>query len=731
MKPKIYDANTHPHIAFPLGGIGAGMFCLQGSGAPGSFSLRNRPDVFFEPNIYAALCVKTPDGNTARVLEGQVPYHKIFGAAQDAGRGLFGKHYGLPRFENAEFSAEFPFASVALRDSSVPLDCAIEAFSPFIPQDADNSSLPCAELAYVFRNPGDAAVDAVFYFNSINFMRLTDDARVYPKENGFLLHQAATPEDASLQGDFYVRVDGPSAVVNTDWFLGGWFDTATMQWNDIKLGLVKDEKNAENHSPGGSVAVPFTLDAGETLRIPVKFTWFVPQSDLRENPQQGDDHYQPWYAGRFADAEAVMDYFTAHSAMLHTQSAAFRDAFFGADLPAEIIEAAGANLSILKSPTVLRQTDGRMWGWEGCADTHGSCHGSCTHVWNYAQAACHLFPALERSLRQTEFFEGQNEEGHQQFRANLPVSPATHSFHAASDGQLGGIMKLHREWQICGDLTWLSAFWGKAVDSVEYCIRTWDKQEEGVLREPHHNTYDIEFWGADGMCSSFYLGALKAMTLMGAALGEDTQRYAALFEKGKAYLETKLFNGEYFEQAVEWKTLEATLDLTREPPQTQALLAAEGPKYQYGSGCLSDGVLGAWMAKMCGVGETLDPEKVKSHLLAVYKYNFKRSLLGHDNPQRPGYAVGNESGLLLCSWPRGGKPSLPFVYSDEVWTGIEYQVASHLISYGFLAEGLDIVRACRARYDGTKRNPFNEYECGHWYARALASYGLIQALSKH
>jgi hypothetical protein len=84
---------------------------------------------------------------------------------------------------------------------------------------------------------------------------------------------------------------------------------------------------------------------------------------------------------------------------------------------------------------------------------------------------------------------------------------------------------------------------------------------------------------------------------------------------------------------------------------------------------------------------------------------------------------------LICTWPRGGRLSLPLPYSEEIWTGIEYQVASHLISCGRVKEGLTLVRAVRARYDGTVRNPFNEYECGHWYARALASYALLQALS--
>jgi len=164
-------------------------------------------------------------------------------------------------------------------------------------------------------------------------------------------------------------------------------------------------------------------------------------------------------------------------------------------------------------------------------------------------------------------------------------------------------------------------------------------------------------------------------------------------------------------------------------PEAHAVLQREGPKYQYGAGCLADGVLGDWIARCCGVGPVVDEKKTARHLAAVYRHNFRESLHDHANPQRPGYAFGQESGLLLCTWPRGGKLSLPFPYSNEVWTGFEYQVASHLIMTGQVEEGLAIVRAVRQRYDGRWRNPFDEYECGHWYARAMSSYGLLQALS--
>ncbi len=141
------------------------------------------------------------------------------------------------------------------------------------------------------------------------------------------------------------------------------------------------------------------------------------------------------------------------------------------------------------------------------------------------------------------------------------------------------------------------------------------------------------------------------------------------------------------------------------------------------------GFLGGWIARMCGLEDPVDAAKTKSHLMAVHKYNLKKDLSDHANPQRPAYALGNEGGLLLCTWPKGGKLSLPFVYSDEVWTGIEYQVASHLMLMGHVEEGLEIIRECRDRYDGRIRNPFNEYECGHWYARAMSSYGCLQGLT--
>ena len=732
-----YSGEFLGQVAYPLGGIGAGMICLEGTGALSHVSIRNHPDIFNEPCMFAALALPgaTP---SARVLEGPVPAHKIFGVP-GSGNGLGGTTYGLPRFRKASLDARFPFGTVDLADDERPIEVSIMGWSPFEPGDADNASLPVAALEYRFTNRAAARHDAVFSFNSKNFMALGGNHQaVRPAGQGFILWCGSPAERPWEEGAFSATVSDPAVKVNHAWFRGGWFDPLTLAWRDVAKGACFDAPPPARgtFSPGATLFVPFQLAPGESRTIVVRLAWFVGQTDLREGKDPAGaappQHFRPWYAGRFAGIEEVTAYWRDHYTELLRNTRRFSDCFYDSTLPAELLEAVGANLSILKSPTVLRQTDGKLWGWEGCNDQGGCCSGSCTHVWNYAQALAHLFPSLERTLRETEFGPSQNEAGHQTFRSALPIRPVEHDFHAAADGQLGGIMKVHRDWRISGDTAWLQTLWPRVKRSLDYCIETWDPRHEGMVEEPHHNTYDIEFWGPDGMCTSFYLGALQAAVFMGRALGEDVPLYSELLQTGLRNAPSKLFGGEFFVQRIQWKGLRAkdpTQAQSSGEPEALAILEKEGPKYQYGVGCLSDGVLGSWMALVCGVGQVLDADKVASHLRSVHRYNLKQDLSDFADPQRPSYACGAEGGLLLCTWPKGGQLSLPFPYSNEVWTGIEYQAASHMMRMGLVNEGLEVVRACRDRYDGRVRNPFDEYECGHWYARAMSSYALLFGLT--
>jgi uncharacterized protein (DUF608 family) len=742
-----YAGEQAARIAYPLGGIGAGMVCIDGGGALTQVSVRNRPELLHEPLVFAAVSLKMAGGVVARLLEGPTPAWKVTYPWPDStgtGRGQQGKTFGLPRFAKNRFTARFPFAQVDLEDAELPVRAQLTAWSPFVPGDEDSSSLPVAALEYLLTNTSAAPVEGVFSYHARNFLAAPPSWTPPPvppvqgvraSARGFTLFRES-PDAPADHASFSIESDAPEVRVNARWFRGAWWDPVTDLWRTVARGDAPEAPAYEEGPPsaGGSLYAPFALAPGEQRRIGLRLAWYAPESGMRrgggpfdpEGRTDGTETFRPWYAGRFASHTELDAYWRDAYDGLRAATARFSDTLYDTTLPAEVMEAVGANLTILKSPTTMRQTDGRLWLWEGCADKEGSFEGSCTHVFNYAQAVAHLFPRLERSLRETEFFDNQDETGHQNFRAQLPIRPNPRRALAAADGQLGGILKVYRDWRICGDETWLRRLWPQVRASLDYCIRAWDPAREGWLTEPHHNTYDIEFWGPDGMCGSIYLAALRAAVEMGETLREPVEGLAELAGRAKAALEGRLFNGEYYVQQIRW---DERAHKAGHSPETRAIIEREGPKYQYGEGCLSDGIIGEWFARVCGLGPVLDPGQVRSHLTAVHRYNFKTSLRAHANPQRPAYALGDEAALLLCSWPRGGALSFPFVYSDEAWTGIEYQVAGHLILSGAVDAGLQIVRAARDRYDGRVRNPFSEFEWGHWYGRALSSYALLQAFT--
>jgi uncharacterized protein (DUF608 family) len=769
---RTFTRDTATQVAMPVGGIGAGCVCFNGYGGLQDFSIWNHPTTTALPEGFAGskggfaiLHVKEPSTAT-KLIEGPFPVLKIFD------QGLQGEGYrgggfeGFPRFQKCEFKGEFPFGEAKISDPSIPLEVTATAWNPFIPLDDKNSGIPCAILEYTFHNASKQRIEFEFSYHLSHLASGCGNDEVKSRNTavpgrGVFLHNAEET-NSEAYGSACLMSIGERPKVKGMWLRSpGWeFDSLSALWREVSTGSFTENAGSNQTETagrnGGSILLEGSLAPGAAKTYPIVIAWYFPNCYLQAGgvhsgaasepqgaagchtlPSGSAPLWRPYYASIWNDAREVAAYVEEHYADLRARTMAFKNAFFSSTLPSYVLDAVSANLAILKSPTVLRVENGDIWGWEGCFPDAGCCHGSCTHVWNYAQAIPHLFPKLERSLRELELVRSMNEEGHVTFRSALPEGPVPHDFHAASDGQLGGILKVFREWQISGDADWLQKMYPLAKRSLDYCIRTWDPDHRGGLFEPHHNTYDIEFWGPDGMCTSIYLGALSAFAEMARATGhsEDATFYGDLAQRCARFMDEQLFNGEYYEQKVQYAGLRdqsfaaMVAKVNENSGEMEKLLKREGPKYQFGTGCLSDGVIGVWMARMYGVETPLSQEKVRSALQAIFKHNFKTDLSQHANAQRPGYALGHEPGLLLCTWPRGNKPTLPFVYSDEVWTGIEYQVASHLIAEGFVREGLTIVKALRTRYDGRVRNPWNEYECGNYYARAMASYALLGALS--
>ena len=436
------------------------------------------------------------------------------------------------------------------------------------------------------------------------------------------------------------------------------------------------------------------------------------------------------YGTMFKDAWDVAAYTARNLERLEKDTRAFQQALVGSTLPSAALDAVSSQMSILRTNTCLLLEGRRFFAFEGSNDDAGCCPMNCTHVWNYEQALAHLFPALERSMRITDFTDNVLDDGAMAFRTLLPVGRAHWKFKPAADGQMGCVMKLYREWQLSGDEPFLRELWPAAKRALEYAWTYWDADQDGVMEGEQHNTYDIEFYGPNTMMGTLYLGALLAGERMARAVGDTAaaDRYHAVFESGRPKLDRELWaNGFYVQRVPDLKDI-TTLDVANQEAWHASAIEQGGVKYQYGDGCLSDQLLGQWFAAVVGLGHVLPADHVRETLTSIYRHNFKHNFTDHSNTQRI-YALNDEKGLLLCSWPNGNRPKLPFVYSDEVWTGIEYQVAAHLIYEGLVMEGLAVTKAVRDRYDGQRRNPWNEVECGNHYARALSSWSLLTALS--
>jgi hypothetical protein len=254
----------------------------------------------------------------------------------------------------------------------------------------------------------------------------------------------------------------------------------------------------------------------------------------------------------------------------------------------------------------------------------------------------------------------------------------------------------------------------------------WDADRDGVMEGCQHNTMDVEYYGPNPQMTGWYLGALRACERMARHMGDNAfaDECQRLFESGSRKMDATLFNGEYYEHHIKPST--GPVPKGSRHGDVTAIVA--DPKFQLGAGCLIDQLVGQFMAHICGLGHLHDPANIRKTLASILKYNRKRGFFDLVNPMRS-FVAGDEEALLMAHYPEGTRPRVPFPYYAEVMTGFEYTVGIGLIQEGMVDEGIAVMAAIRDRYDGRRRNPFDEAECGRHYARAMISWGAIVAVS--
>ena len=735
---KHYDAQHLYQIALPLGGIGTGTVSLGGRGELRDWEIMNIPAKgsstvctgssnapFFA--IYAK-----PEGGeaTTTLLEGPLYDQELLGG----GGGEAVNHHGMPRFRRASFDAAYPFGQVSLSDDDLPVQVRIKGFNPLIPADADASGLPVAVLAYEVTNTSDAKVDVSVCGTMRNFIGRDGRGNTFAgaKNNKNVYREADGLKGIFFYSDSVAHDDpawGTMALTTTDRGAGVTYRTCSKPnrwqnailnfWDDFSAdGLLTDKEWLLEVDPMASLAVRKTVAPHATETFVFYLTWDFPNRMAWSKTVVGN-YYSTLYRDAWDAAKKVIP----EMPRLEEQTLLFVNAFLESTYPDVVKEAALFNLSTLRSQTVFRLPSGHLMGWEGVWNRAGSCKGTCTHVWNYEVATPFLFGDLARTMRDVELNYATRDNGYMSFRANLPLSEASTYNNVAADGQMGCIMKMYREWQLLGDNQYLRDNWEqvKKVLSFAWEEKSWDGNQDGVMEGSQHNTMDVNYFGPNPQMGFWYMGALRAAEEMALAMHDKAfaRKCRTLFEKGSRWMDDNLFNGEYYEHRITDPETFEFLDM--DDP------GVELPDFQLGRGCLVDQLVGQYMAHICGLGYLGDKEHIRTTLGSIMRYNFLPDFSRHFNNMHT-FVYGGEAGLLMASWPKG-RLEVPFPYFGEAMTGFEYCAAVGMMYEGMTDEGLRCFQAVRDRFDGAKRNPFDEPECGHHYARAMASWAGIIALS--
>ncbi|MCL3781043.1 hypothetical protein EMN47_11705 [Prolixibacteraceae bacterium JC049] len=710
---KVYRGEELKTIGMPVGGIAAGQLYVRGDGSLACWWIANNA-YNTGYGIDHLLNFETAQGPWKVCYQTFEPFSYFrqgFNVKVEHDGKTYNKALNKTGFDNIGFIGEYPIATVLYEDKkeSLPVKIEMEAYSPFIPLKARESANPATVLKFRLKNKSSkkAIVSLTGYLQNMVMADLKKKAkgkirnqikRIAGKQTLFM---DFVPENENLKSHpFFGNMT--LSLIDRDGHV-------LVDESKTKAALAEKELGEELT---GSVTTEVELNGNEEKEVTFLLSWFFPNRPLYHgggmNWSKVISESRPaignMYANWYNSSLDVVEYIAGNYKWLFEETHDFHESWYMAsNLPYWLKQRIMMPVSTLATETTQWWANDKFWAWEGV----GSCTGTCTHVYNYAQAMSALFPQLERNIRERTDFDAS-------FNNNGAINTRNGSGGAAVDGQMGTILKAYREYLRSKDMLFLSRNWPRIKKATEFAISL-DGDANGLIEGKQHNTYDISFAGANTYVGSLYLAALKAAEKMAIEMNDMgfTRYCKKIFESGKQLSAKRLWNGAYFKQDV-------NLNIH--------------PKYQYANGCLSDQLFGQTWAHLLNLGHLYPKEQVETALGSIWKYNWTLDVGPHTKkfvPERY-YAKAGEPGLLNCTWPISEHLNENAVrYRNEVWTGIEYQVATNMIYDGMLEEGLSIVKGIHERYRPEKHNPWNEIECGDHYARALASWGILTALEDY
>jgi uncharacterized protein (DUF608 family) len=705
---KVYRGSELTTIGMPVSGIASGQLYVRGDGTLACWWIANNA-YNTGPGRSDEMNFETPHGPWQVCYQTFEPFSYFkqgFEVEVETGKKKIRKELNKTSFNDVQFIGEYPIAKIKYEstDFKLPVSIQMDVFSPFIPHNLRASANPATVLKFKVRNNTKRSVKVKL----TGFIQNMVMADLKEKTIGKIRNtDRSIAERSSLFMDFL-----PSNSKDSHHPYFGNMSLSLLS----KKGVVNTGKNNREEISKelgeeliGSVAGKVQLKAGEEKELSFLLTWFFPNRPM--DVDMGWDWNKPiktkglirgnMYANWYNSSLDVADYFINNSEELIAGTYTFHKSWYEeSSLPYWLKQRILMPASILATETVQWYADNKFMFWEGV----GSCYGNCTHVYNYAQATAHLFPSIERSIREKSDFGVS-------FQKDGGILSRDGRERVFMDGHLGAILKAYREHLMSKDNIFLLRNWKKIKKAMEHAIKE-DGNDDGLMETTQSNTYDIHFSGANTYVGSLYLAALKASEQMAKIIGDVAfeNRCRKIAESGREQTEKRLWNGHYFIQDVDLK---------------------KHPKFQYAKGCLSDQLFGQTWSYLLALGDIYSSQKIDSTFNSIWRYNWTKDVGAQAKKYTPerDYATAGEPGLFICTWPLSKHLNKNGVrYRNEVWTGIEYQVATGMIYNGMLEEGLSLVKGVHERYRPEKHNPWNEIECGDHYGRAMASWGILKAL---
>ncbi|MDF7825979.1 GH116 family glycosyl hydrolase [Pontiellaceae bacterium B12227] len=714
--------DTLKFIGMPVGGIGCGTVYLSGDGRLYVWDIWSDGHQGVVPNT-----IPLPEGFPGFRGVENVPvwcgsnYMKPptvgnFPPAFSQGFGIRFKDESLKKFESSdwervEFTGRWPMGTVSFQDAACLIRAELNAYSPFIPLNVDDSSIPVTVMSYTLTNESAKPVSAELVGWLENMSTAAPRSRIAATRYSDRCRAGVRDPAQVTTLNHACTMKVPDPI--TQW--GEVGESPGVHEGTMALSLLGEgEQTSVDRVPG--IGTQVQLEAGESREFTFLISWHFPVVRIAEDYSWRTIAEQNEYATRFKDAEDVAAYVAEHFDRLSSQTKLWVNTWNDSTLPQWLLDRTIVTADTLQTANcniLADGTGGRFWAWEGIR----LCHGTCTHVWHYAQAAARLFPALERNLREkTDYGFAQQSDGLVPFRGTID---AGEDGGIAIDGQCGTVLRSFREHLLSKDDTFLKSYWPKIKLALEYLI-DFDRNDgdfDGLLHGQQHNTLDASWYGKVHAISSLYIASLRAGEKMAMRMGDSEFEALCrdLYNKGRRNIE-KLYNGEYYIQE-------------EDPNHPEAI--------GVGTGIYIDQVIGQFWANQLGLGRLYNEEHIRSALNALWKHNFVPDIGSFRETFRKGryYAWKGDAGLIMCSWPNGGLKDdfmnhWQYDYFNECMTGFEYQAAAHMVAEGtpeLVTQGLAATRAVHDRYAPAKRNPYNEVECSDHYARAMSSYAVFLA----